>query len=97
METIQEYTSAPQHESKLTKAILCTVFFGYFGIPAIIFSAWSNSCAEQGDLERAAKLNNTARKWINVSLWTGIATYILLILYFIFIFAITFAAIEGLY
>ena len=97
METIEEITSTPQHESKLTKAILCTVFFGYFGIPAIVFSVWSNTCAKQGDLDRAAKLNNTARKWINVSLWTGIATYILLILYFILIFAIAFAAIDGLY
>ena len=51
METIQENTSAPQHVSKLTKAILCTVFFGYFGVPAIVFSAWANSCANQGDME----------------------------------------------
>lgn len=88
METIQENTSAPQHVSKLTKAILCTVFFGYFGVPAIVFSAWANSCANQGDMERAAKLNNTARKWINVSVWTGILTYVLLFLYFGLLFAI---------
>ena len=95
METIQETSTTPQHESKLTKAILCTVFFGFFGIPAIIFSTWANTCADYGDHERASKLNQTARKCININLWVGIAMYILLTVYFIFIFAITFATVYN--
>lgn len=94
--TEQLDASRPPHVSKMGKAIACTILFGYFGIPAIVFSAWSNSCAKQGDLERAAKLNNTARKWINVSLWTGIAIYILLTLYLVLLIAIVFATIDGL-
>ena len=70
-----------EHKSKLTKAILCTVFFGvWFGAPGIVYAALANAANSRGEYEQAQHYNRVAARWINVNLIVGIVLIVLLIM-----------------
>lgn len=69
------------HESKLARAILCTVFFGvWFGAPAIVYAALANASASRGDYEQAERYNRVAARWITVNIIVGVLLFVLLVI-----------------
>lgn len=75
-------------ENHLAKAIIATCLCCFpLGIVAIVNAAKVDSAFDRGDFEEAQRLSDEAGKWANISLWLGIAGWIIyviaLITYFV--------------
>ncbi|WP_259068497.1 CD225/dispanin family protein [Mucilaginibacter sp. X4EP1] len=88
MDQSQPFSQAPNPRPKnwLVESILVTIFCCLpFGIVGIVFAASVNSKYDAGDYEGALTTSQQAGKWTKIGFWTGLAV---IVLYFIFVFAI---------
>ena len=76
----------PFSENWLVEAILVTILCCLpFGVVGIIFAAQVNTKQQAGDMEGAEKSRGEAAKWTKIGFWIGIAQWVLLILFYMFI------------
>ena len=54
--------------SRLTKAIIASVFFPIFGVVAIFYARRVTPKVAEGDLRRASTLADQAKAWIELTL-----------------------------
>lgn len=86
----QQSTVQPCPDSNLVWAILTTIFCCLpFGIVAIVYACKVNERYMIGDIQGAIDASDKAKKW---SIYSAISAIIILVIYFIFIFAVGLSA-----
>ncbi len=82
----------------LVHAILCTLFCCMpFGIVAIVYAAQVESNWSKGLYDLAQQKSKTAKTFVNVSFWIGVAGALLYLIYYIFLAAIVAFSITDSY
>jgi Interferon-induced transmembrane protein len=77
----------------LVESILVTILCCLpFGIVGIINAANVNSRFDAGDFEGADRASKEAGKWTKIGFWVGIASIVLVLIFYFFLFAVLFGA-----
>ena len=75
----------------LVESILVTILCCLpFGIVGIINAANVNSRFDAGDFEGADRASKEAGKWTKIGFWVGIASIVLVLIFYFFLFAMIF-------
>ncbi len=85
----QNYQQQPQitqPKNWLVESILVTIFCCLpFGIAGIVFASQVNSKFAAGDFNGALQASKDAGKWTKIGFWLGIISYIIGILWVVFV------------
>lgn len=77
----------------LVESILVTLLCCLpFGIVGIVNAANVNSRYDAGDFEGAERASKEAGRWAKIGFWVGLASVVLVLLFYFFLFALLFGA-----
>lgn len=77
----------------LVESILVTLLCCLpFGIVGIINAANVNSRFDAGDFEGAERASKEAGRWTKIAFWVGLASIVLVLIFYFFVFALIFGA-----
>ena len=66
----------PEMPNYLAQAILVTIFCCLpFGIVSIVYAAQVNSLVASGRIDSARQASQSAKMWVWISFWVGLATF----------------------
>ena len=92
--SVETDSNVEQLPNYLPGSIVLTLFFGFFGLPALILSIKSWKFWKAGDKDMALMKAKYAKKWRKIGLWMGILTYVFFFIIYFAVIASAFNAVE---